>query len=91
MHKDTAMNYFDNTYSTNLGVTNTGTIEKYDIILTLPNSSMNGYTSYIDIWSFVNNVLSLLRQGIAELGSGSKSPRLLPRCSHAINPRISSL
>ena len=38
MHKDTAMNYFDNTYSTNLGVTNTGTIEKYDIILTLPNN-----------------------------------------------------
>ena len=26
------------TYSTNLGVTNTGTIEKYDIILTPPTA-----------------------------------------------------
>ena len=33
----------------------------------------------------------LLRQGIAELGSGSKTPKLSPRRSHAINPRISSL
>ena len=34
---------------------------------------------------------NILRQGIAELGSGSKTPKLSPRRSHAINPRISSL
>ena len=34
---------------------------------------------------------NILRQGIAELGSGSKTPKLSPRRSHAINPRISPL
>ena len=34
---------------------------------------------------------NILRQGIAELGSGSKTPRQLPRRSRAIHPRISSL
>lgn len=61
MHKDIAMNYFDNTYSTNLGVTNTGTIEKYDIILTLPNSSMNGYTYYIKITDMTSTAVSQIQ------------------------------
>ena len=49
------------TYSTNLGVTNTGTIEKYDIILTLPNSSMNGYTYYIKITDMTSTAVSQIQ------------------------------
>ena len=46
-----------------------------------------GQTHQRDLFAAQN----ILRQGIVELGSGSKSPRHSPRRSHAIHPRISSL
>ena len=42
---------------------------------------------YRDIFAAQN----ILRQGIAELGSDSRTPRQLPRRSHVSHPRISSL
>lgn len=46
-----------------------------------------GQTHQRDLFAAQN----ILRQGIAELGSGSKSPRQSPRRSHVSHPRISSL
>ena len=46
-----------------------------------------GQTHQRDIFAAQN----ILRQGIAELGSDSKTPRQLPRRSHVSHPRISSL